>query len=100
MGKDFDYEKLKGNANYHIWQFATKNFLAFKGFDKCIQRVVKEATDTTPATSICAEEDASKCVKAKSLIVLSIESSLYVHINKCETALEFWECLQKLYEDK
>lgn len=98
MGRDFDIAKLSGNANYHTWQFAIKNFLAFKALEKCIE--VKE-TKTGNVISFGPEEtDAGKQSQAKSIIVLSIESSLFVHIEMCETAYDTWKTLQRLYEDR
>lgn len=32
--------------------------------------------------------------------MLSVQSQLYVHIQKCDTALNVWESLQKLYDDR
>lgn len=99
MGKDFDIQKLKGNENYHTWQFAVTNLLAFNGLSKCIQTVAVAATATTEATTTCAEANAEKLGKAKAIIALSVEQSIYVHISKCNDALTMWKTLQKLYED-
>lgn len=42
----------------------------------------------------------SKCrKKGKAMIVLAVEQSIYVHINKCTDSLSVWQTLQKLYED-
>lgn len=99
MPKDFDIQKLKGNENYHTWQFAMKNLLAYNGLSKCIETVDVEATTNAAATVRCAETDASKRAKAKAIIILAIEQSIYVHINKCNDAVSVWTTLQKLYED-
>lgn len=100
MGKDFDFEKLKGNDNYHTWCFAMRNYLTFKGYQDAIVRIVVPSTSTTPAATKCKEDDAEKCSKAQAILSLSVDTSIYVHINKCTNALETWECLQKLYEEK
>lgn len=70
MSREFDIEKLKGNANYHAWSFAIQNLMAYKGFSKCI---------TDPVT----EKDANKLANGKALLALSIDSHIYVHINNC-----------------
>lgn len=36
MGKELDFDKLKGGQNYHTWQFAMRNFLKLKGLGDCI----------------------------------------------------------------
>lgn len=53
-----------------------------------------------PAYNGSEEKDSEKCVKAKAIVILSFEPTIYVHINKCATALDVWECLRKLYEDR
>ncbi|XP_036340351.1 uncharacterized protein LOC118749659 [Rhagoletis pomonella] len=87
MEKGFEVEKLKGQENFHNWCFAIKNILAFKGLHKCI---------TDPVT----ETNAEKLTNCKALLALSVAPSLYVHISRCETALEIWQKLKNLYEDK
>lgn len=99
MGKDFDIQKLRGSENYHTWQFAMKNLLAYNGLSKCIQTVSLTAEGNDDETIACAETDATKKEKAKAMIVLAVEQSIYVHIDKCESALTVWYTLQKLYED-
>lgn len=81
MGKDFDIEKLKGNENYHTWRFAISNLLEFKGLLKCIDTPVTEKN----------EEKLSNC---KTVLALSVEKHIYVHIQKCKTANEIWLTLK------
>lgn len=99
MTKDFDIQKLKGSENYHTWQFAMQNLLAFNGYSKCIQTVKVAAVNDEPEAIACAEANAEKREKAKAMIVLAVDQSIYVHINKCSDALSTWQTLQKLYED-
>lgn len=87
MAKDFDIEKLKGNSNYHTWQFAIKNVLEYKGLIKCIADPVTET-----------KED--KLTNCKAILALSVESHIYVHIQKCLSASEIWKTLKNLYEDR
>lgn len=60
MGKDFDIQKLKGSENYHTWQFAMGNLLAYNGYSKCIQEVKVAATSDDPETVACAEASTDK----------------------------------------
>lgn len=60
--------KLKGRDNYANWSFAVQTFLVLEGFEKCMEKVVPE-------------EDAT----AKAKIILSIDSSLFVHVNDTKT---------------
>lgn len=76
-------EKLRGSDNYQTWAFAIKSLLELSDLEKCIEI----GTDTTAAS----EADAGKLKKAKAKIVLSIESSLYVHVQNCISALEIWQ---------
>lgn len=87
MGKEFDFDKLKGSENYHTWAFAVKNFLDYKGLG---------ATIADPVT----EKDAGKLTSGKSILSLSVDTSLFVHITKCDSALAIWKVLKSLYEDK
>lgn len=87
MPKEFDLEKLRGNENYHIWCFAIKNVIDYKGWSDCIVDPVKE-------------EDSKKLSGCKAFLVLKVGSKIYVHISACTTALEVWQTLQRLYEDK
>lgn len=82
MGREFEVEKLRGSDNYHTWQFAVQNLLAFKGLEKTIQTTTVVATSTAAARIICAETDEKKCTKAKSIIILCIETSLFIHVAK------------------
>lgn len=87
MGKGYEIEKLKGGQNFHTWQFAIKNVLALKGYAKCIE-------------SARAEEDAEKQIACKAVLSLSVDTSIYVHIQSCDTAFGIWNTLCGLYEDK
>lgn len=80
-------EKLKGSENYHTWRFAMENVLDFCGLDKCI-------------TNPCTETDEVKLRKAKARIVLSIDESLYVHIQTLSTAAQIWSALKELYDNR
>lgn len=87
MGKEFDFEKLKGAENFHTWKFAMRNYLVYKGLEGCI---------CDPVT----ETNTGKLSQCKSVIALSVESSIYVHIQKCNSAIDIWCTLEKLYEEK
>lgn len=80
-------EKLKGSENYHTWKFAMRNLLEFHDLDQCIKKP-------------CVETDDSKLKKAKARLVLSINESLYVHIQSFDNASDIWEALEKLFDDR
>lgn len=74
--------KLKGRENYSEWAFAVENFMILEGLWKCVSQVV--------------EDDDSK---AKAKIILTIDSSLYIHIRESKTTVELWTKLKSLFDD-
>lgn len=100
MSKEFEFSKLRGSDNFHTWSFAMQNYLTLKGYGDAIRRISIPATATTTATTGCAESDTDKIAKAKAILSLSVDESIYAHIKKCTTALDTWECLHKMYEEK
>lgn len=92
MSREFNIEKLKGSDNYHTWCFAIKNYIALKGLTACVFDPSSLKNDKP--------EDIAKLEQCKATLSLSIESSIFVHIQKCATAKDIWETLKKLYEDK
>lgn len=84
---EFHIEKLKGSDNYHTWKFAITNHLEMNDLEKCI---LDSGTET----------DLKKLKKAKNLLSLSVESSIFVHIQNATSALEIWNILKRLFEDK
>lgn len=105
MGKELDFDKLKGSENFHTWRFAMQNFLALKGYTNCIKhRDDTAATSTTAkivhAADIATETDNTKLESAKAYLALGVDTSIYVHIHNCTTGLDIWNTLHRLYEDK
>lgn len=111
MERNFDFEKLRGGQNYHTWQFAMMNYLSLKGLGDCIEH--KPNTPAVPASTgvaarpeiihpedVAKETDTGKLSQAKAYLVLGVDASIYVHIQKCDTALGVWNCVKKLYEDR
>lgn len=50
MGKEFNFDKLKGSDNFHTLKFVMQNFLALKPHTKCIEhRLDKKATTSESA---------------------------------------------------
>ncbi|XP_031634735.1 uncharacterized protein LOC116348025 [Contarinia nasturtii] len=94
MGKEFDIVKSKGSENFHSWKFAIENVLAFQE----LSTALKPASTLTP--NIAVLTDAAKLAKAKAIISLSVETHIYVHIQTAESALEIWNILKNLYEDR
>ncbi|KAK9873685.1 hypothetical protein WA026_023685 [Henosepilachna vigintioctopunctata] len=76
--------RLKGRENYTEWAFAVRNVLVLDDLHGCIDGV---------------ETDAVKDGKAKAKLVLTIDSSLFVHIKEAATTKELWLNLKKLFDD-
>lgn len=89
MGNDSHFlssiEKLKGCENYTKWKFAIRTYLEHTNLWKAV-----EGTET----------DAGKISKARTTIILSVDSDNYVHIQETTTAKEVWDRLKTLFEDK
>ncbi|KPJ19636.1 Retrovirus-related Pol polyprotein from transposon TNT 1-94 [Papilio machaon] len=78
-------EKLSGRENYSTWKFALKTYLQHEDLWDCItgSGVVDEKRDT----------------KAKSKIILLVDTTNYIHIQDCKTAKEVWDNLAKAFDD-
>ncbi|KAG5882182.1 hypothetical protein JTB14_016450 [Gonioctena quinquepunctata] len=68
--------KLHGRENYEEWSFAMENFLVLEGLSKCI-----DGTET----------ENELVAKAKAKVVLSLNPSLYVHVEleNCSSMAEY-----------
>lgn len=97
---DFSVDKLKGSENYHDWAFAMTNYLTMKGWSKCIQVRVSNVAGASASAEVAAETDETKLNQSKACLALSVETSLFVHIRDCESALKIWKRFQQLYEDR
>lgn len=87
--RDDHIEKLVGSENYHTWSFAMSNLLEMNEWEKTI--IQREAD---------REIDVVKLRKAKAKLVLSVDTSIYMHIQGCATAAEIWKKLKDLFEDR
>lgn len=94
MPKDFDIVKLNGSDNYHLWKFAVKNVIDFQGLTNAL------IPSSTLTPDVATMTDAAKLAKAKALISLSVETHIYAHIQTATSALEIWNILKHLYEDR
>lgn len=65
--------------------FANENFLVLEGINKSIDG---------------SEIDSVQVAKAKATIVLSLDLSLFIHVNEATAAKEVWDELKDLYENK
>ena len=79
--------KLKGRENYNEWTFAAENFLVLEGMLHCIKPDFKKVIE--------AADDA----KTKAKLILTIDSSLYVHIKDVKTSKDLWDKLKTLFDD-
>lgn len=89
---EFAIEKLRGSENYHNWVFAMQNYIEMKKLSDCLVQKSEQHPDTPK------EENADKLSSAKSIIALSVEPDLYVHIRSCGSALAMWKVFQRLYD--
>lgn len=94
MVKEFNIVKLTGSENYHLWRFAVKNLIDYEGLADALDA----ASSITP--NVAKLTDVPKLAKAKTLLALSVESSVYAHISSATSALEIWNVLKNLYEDR
>lgn len=94
MGKEFNIVKLSGSDNYHVWKFAVQNLIDYEGLTEAL------APASTLTPNVAKMEDGVKLAKAKGLLALSVETSVYAHISSATSALEIWNILKSLYEDR
>ncbi|KAG7307913.1 hypothetical protein JYU34_006528 [Plutella xylostella] len=90
--------KLKGRENYDEWAFAAENFLILEGVD--INKKQPAASQTAHAAAAASttivDTDAQK---AKAKLIMTIDSSLYVHIKNEKTVQDVWSRLKSLFDD-
>lgn len=79
-------EKLQGRENYATWSFAVQTYLEHEELWKC---VIGENTEFTK----------SEDTKARSKIVLLVDSVNYIHIQEAKSAKEVWSNLRKAFDD-
>lgn len=79
--------KLKGRENYTEWTFAAENFLVLEEMRHCIEPVA--------GIAVTAADDA----KTKAKLIMTIDSSLYVHIKNVTTTRQLWQKLKELFDD-
>lgn len=77
--------KLKGRENYQEWAFAAENFLILEGTSDCIK--------------VTNPDEAAADAKTKAKLILTIDSSLYVHIKDVENTKKLWDKLKHLFDD-
>lgn len=65
MGKELDFDKLKGSENFHTWRFAMQNFLALKGYTNCIKHRDDTAATSTTAKIVHAADIATETDNTK-----------------------------------
>lgn len=78
-------EILSGRDNYSTWKFAVQTYLQHEELWDCI-------TNPNPV-------DLKKDLKAKSKLILLIDSVNYIHIQEAKTAHEIWNNLEKAFDD-
>lgn len=88
MNNQISFEKLRGRENFSTWKIGAKAHLVSKG------HWIYVNADTV------ATADASKDEKALAEIILLVESSVYSHLEDCNTANQGWLALINAFEDK
>lgn len=76
--------KLRGRENYEEWAFAAENFLLLESLQSCVNGT---------------ETDAEKITQARAKLILTVDTSLYIHIKETKTAAELWNKLKSLFAD-
>lgn len=85
--------KLKGRENYDDWAFAVENLLILEGANKYLKE--EPPADGTAITAAADTADA----KARAKLILTIDSSLFVHIKNAKTTKQLWTTLKTLFDD-
>ncbi|KAJ8715602.1 hypothetical protein PYW07_010084 [Mythimna separata] len=80
-------EKLIGRENYQSWKFAVKNYLEH---EELWQEIEPEAGYVS---------DKKKNTKAKTKIILLVDSVNYVHVQEATTAKQVWTKLVEVFDD-
>ncbi|CAG4978543.1 unnamed protein product [Colias eurytheme] len=78
--------KLRGRENYSEWCFAAENFLILEGMKHCVK---------PEGASVGAADDE----KTRAKLIMTIDSSFFVHVKSVRTSKELWEKLQQLFDD-
>lgn len=84
------FERLKGRENYDVWKIGAKAHLITKNL---FSHMTTELTSSADSTTKNNDQ------KALAELVLLIDSSLYSHIEACETAKSGWDMITKTFEN-
>ncbi|KOB52160.1 Retrovirus-related Pol polyprotein from transposon TNT 1-94, partial [Operophtera brumata] len=79
--------KLKRRENFDDWAFAVENLLILEGAEKYLKE------EGTEAATVAAD------AKARAKLILTIDSSLFVHIKETKTSNQLWTKLRALFDD-
>lgn len=82
--------KLRGRENYDNWCFAAENVLVLEGMADAIK---------APLSPTATPEEKAVDLKARAKLILTIDTSLYVHIKKASTTYDLWKTLKKIFDD-
>lgn len=85
------FERLKGRENFNIWKVGAKAHLITKG---CWTHMIQELEETPKPEVKTANQ------KALAELILLVDSSIYPHLEHCETAKSAWDTLVNAFEDK
>ncbi|XP_055918633.1 uncharacterized protein LOC129950736 [Eupeodes corollae] len=83
-------EKLKGRENFDVWKIAAKSYLVIRGLWDCFENELDAA-----ATPVQIATD----LKAKSELILLLETQNYSYIADALSAKSAWDSLTNAFED-
>lgn len=85
-------ERLRGRENWSTWKFGMQTYLETVELWEAVESNKKE--DGTPEPIPAAKDRL-----ARGKIILSLDPSLYVHVQGTKTAKQAWDKLEGTYED-
>jgi hypothetical protein len=84
----YGFQVLNGE-NYEVWSVKMEAVLQSEG----LQQAIQETTSDTPA-------DAAKSLRARGMIVMSIDDTYTSYVKECENALAVWNKLKTIFQPK
>lgn len=91
MASVIPVEKLTGRDNYNNWEFAMQAYLQHEDLWCCV--IGEDKTQDS-------EEKSKKDTRARSKIIMSVHSSIFVHIRNLKSSTEIWNKLKEVFQDK
>ena len=91
-------EKLTGKDNWATWRYVVKTILECDGLlDVCTKKQIKPELGE-PNYAVELDRWSKANLKAKKLLVLSVNMEPLLRIEGCEMAHEIWDKLNQIYD--